>query len=89
MKHKQIIKLIDGVFDQENAKEIILTMIDKKIEFNEMNSFSKLVKQNITDSKLERRTKELKHAKQAIIEYFNAIKSAEFKLLAEIQIEAR
>lgn len=87
MKNKQIIKLIDGVFDQENAREIILTMIDKKIEFNEMNLFSKLVKENVKDTALEKRTEALKQAKQQIIAYFNPSNLQAFKILAEIQIE--
>ena len=50
----------------KKAKEIILTMIDKKIEFNEMSSFRNLVTNNNKDLNLEARIQALKLAKQEV-----------------------
>ena len=88
MKQVQVVKLIDGVFDASSAKEIILTMIDKKIEFNQLNSFRNQVTHNVKDSKLEARIKDLKSAKQGIIDFLNNENAKNFKISAEINIES-
>ena len=87
MNSLETIKLIDGVFDKESAKEIILTMIDKKIEFNEMHSFRNLINNNQRDSDIENRIKSLKKAKLGIIEYLNSATLSDVKIDAIIKIQ--
>lgn len=87
MNSLETIKLIDGVFDKESAKEIILTMIDKKIEFNEMHSFRNLINNNQRDSDIEDRIKSLKKAKLGIIEYLNSATLSDVKIDAIIKIQ--
>ena len=86
MDNKIEIKLIDGIFNEENAKEIILTMINKKIEFNEIKGLGNLVKRNEEDNHLEQRTKELKIQRQNIINHFNKNNNERFEIQAIIRI---
>ena len=41
---KEKFKLIEGVFSVSDAKEILLTLIEEKIKFHELKSFSDEVK---------------------------------------------
>ena len=86
MDNKIEIKLIDGIFNEENAKEIILTMINKKIEFNEIKGLGNLVKRNEEDNHLEQRIKELKMQRQNIINHFNNNNNESFEIQAVIRI---
>jgi|DEB19_MinimDraft_3_1074340.scaffolds.fasta_scaffold31070_3 hypothetical protein len=87
MKEIYDITLIDGLFEETNAKEIILTMIDKKIEFNEMSSFRNLVTNNNKDLNLEARIQALKLAKQELIHFLKNDNNKKFKISAKIKIE--
>ena len=87
MKKELTLKLIDGVFDNSDTTDIILSMIDKKIEFNEMYSFRNLVKFNKKDMNLQSRIDELKKARMSFVEYVNLNKNASFKLESEINIK--
>ena len=87
MKKELTLKLIDGVFDKSDTTDIILSMIDKKIEFNEMNSFRNLVKFNKKDMNLQSRIDELKKARMSFVEYINLNKNENFNLESEINIK--
>lgn len=89
MKNSITIKLIDGIFDQLTAKEIILTMINKKIEFLELNSFSDLVKYNQKDEQLEARIEELKKERLNYLQFIQKNKENQFKIASEINIEVQ
>jgi hypothetical protein len=60
MKKELKLKLIEGIFDQSDTNEIILSMIEKKIQFHEINSFRNFVKHNKKDAKLQKRIDALK-----------------------------
>lgn len=87
MKKPLKLKLIDGVFDQLEINDIILSMIDKKIQFHELNSFRNLVKHNKKDEVLLNRIAELKKERQTFIEYINTNINHKFKINSEIKIE--
>lgn len=81
------LKLIDGIFGQSDTNDIILSMIDKKIEFNELNSFRDLVKLNKKDVDLQNRIDELKKERQLFIEFIQLNKHQQFKIQSEINIQ--
>lgn len=87
MKNALKMKLIDGVFELSEMNEIILTMIDKKIQFHELNSFRKLVQHNEKDEKQQDRIEELKKERQLFIEYINSNINENFKINSEIKIQ--
>ena len=41
MKKEHSLTLIDGIFDNADTIEIILSLIDKKIKFNEINKIGR------------------------------------------------
>jgi len=81
------LSLINGVFEHLDTKEIILSMLDKKIEFHELNSFRNLVKLNKKDLNLEKRINELKKARILFVEFINSNKDKNFKIDSEIMIK--
>jgi hypothetical protein len=87
MNNELKISLINGFFDHEDATEIILSMLDKKIEYHELNSFRNLVKLNLKDLNLEKRIDELKKTKSLFIEFINSNKDKNFKIDSEIMIK--
>jgi hypothetical protein len=88
MENNHIVQLIDGNFDLASAKEIILTMIDKKIEYHEMNSFRTLVTSNLNNAHIDSKINDLKLTKQRFIDYLSAAPTEQFKISAAINIEA-
>jgi hypothetical protein len=87
MKNALKMKLIDGIFELSEMNEIILTMIDKKIQFHELNSFRNLVQHNQKDVKQQDRIEELKKERQLFIEYINSNINENFKINSEIKIQ--
>lgn len=87
MKNALKMKLIDGIFELSEMNEIILTMIDKKIQFHELNSFRNLVQHNQKDAKQQDRIEELKKERQLFIEYINSNINENFKINSEIKIQ--
>lgn len=60
-------KLIKGSFSPIDAKDILLNMVDSKINFHKIKSLSSLVRWNQPSQKSEQRIKELKEAKEQIL----------------------
>lgn len=86
MKKEFETSLINGVFDKTDSTDIILSMLNKKIEYHELKSFSNLVKFNEKDFYLEDRIDELKKARQLFIEFINSNEDKSFKIQSEIKI---
>jgi hypothetical protein len=87
MKEEFEIKLINGVFDNTDTTEIILSMLNKKIEYHELIHFSKLIKYNEKDLQLENRIEALKKARQSFIEFLSLNKDSVFKIQSDIKID--
>mgnify|MGYP000455694907 CR=1 FL=1 len=64
MKKEFETSLINGVFDNKDTADILLSMLNKKIEYHELRSFSNLIKFNEKDISMEDRIEELKKARQ-------------------------
>lgn len=60
-------KLIKGSFSPIDAKDILLNMVDSKINFHKIKSLSSLVQCNQPNKDSEQRIKELKEAKAQIL----------------------
>jgi hypothetical protein len=87
MKKELVITLMNGVFDSLDATEIVLSMINKKIEYHELNSFSNLIKFNEKDVHLEDRIDALKKDRDLFIAYINSNKDKTFKIQSDIKVE--
>jgi hypothetical protein len=87
MKNEFETILIDGVFDNTDTTDIILSMLNKKIEYHELKSFSNLIKFNEKDVHLENRIVALKKSRQLLIEFINSNKDSVFKIQSEIKVK--
>jgi hypothetical protein len=87
MKKELKLKLIEGIFDQSDTNEIILSMIEKKIQFHELNSFRNFVKHNKKDTKLQKRIDALKKERKLFIAFIKSKKNQNYKVHSEISIQ--
>jgi hypothetical protein len=60
MNNKEIITLIDGDFDDREAKEILLNIFSSKINFHQVKNFSSQEKHGKVDAQAAKRIIELK-----------------------------
>ena len=86
MKNQIKLNLIDGLFDATDMTDVILSMIDKKIEFNELISFRNFVKFNKKDLNLRQRIEDLKQTRTKFLEFAKNNHYAKFKIQSEINI---
>ena len=64
--------LIEGVFTPEDAKEVLLNLIEYKIQFHHRKNFSSEIKSGSQDDYSLRRMEELKETKIKIQEMLNS-----------------
>lgn len=88
MKKELKLCLIDGIFNANDISEIVLSLIEKKIEFNELNSFRNTVKFNKKDEQLEKRIEALKNARKSFLAFTKENEKASFKIASDIIIQA-
>lgn len=60
------VKLVDGIFTPEEAHEILLNLIQCKIQYHELNNFSALVQQGKPDTVALHRLPELRAEQEKI-----------------------
>lgn len=62
MNNTEKITLINGVFKQEDAKEILMNVFNEKIKFHDLKQFSMLVCSGKEDEAIKKRLLELKES---------------------------
>jgi hypothetical protein len=77
---KQEVCLIDGIFSTEDAKELLLNLLDKKIQFHQMKNFSSKERFGVDDKIATHRIPMLVESKTEL-ERFIAIAKSENKKL--------
>jgi len=78
-------KLIDGYFSAEEARDILLALINHKIAHHEMHSFSQQVRFSSTPS--QERLKNLNEAKQLVKAFFEETEpEALVSMFSEIEL---
>ena len=82
MKKEFETSLINGVFDNKDTADIILSMLNKKIEYHELRSFSNLIKFNEKDIYVEDRK-----ARQLLIEFINSNRDSAFEIQSELKVK--
>ncbi len=82
-------KLVEGIFNAEDAEEILLTLIEQKMKFHELKSFSNEVKTGQKHLQSLQKVEELAETRRKIKELVNAEvnNSAVFSILSTINIE--
>lgn len=74
------LKLIDGTFTPDQAQEVLLSLIDSKIQFHQLNNFSSEIKYGKKDQHSIDRVQELKTLKKQIIDIIALAESENKKL---------
>ncbi|MBL7911397.1 MAG: hypothetical protein JNJ41_10115 [Bacteroidia bacterium] len=89
MEKKQDFKLIDGQFNPSDARTILLTLINSKIQFHKLESFGITVRSSGDISMHEKRIRELSKVNEDIKKLLNyAVENnMKLKVNSTIQIE--
>jgi hypothetical protein len=74
------INLIDGDFNLEDAREILIDLINKKIQFHSLKSHENWERSGSVDTNGHNRIKKLEEARNQILELTNANSSKEAHL---------
>lgn len=77
------IKLIKGLYTPNEAKEILLDMLDSKINFHKIKSLSSLVRCNQPNAESEARIEELKEARGQILKLIQEAREGNTQLRIE------
>jgi hypothetical protein len=87
--NKLEIKFITGEFSPEDAKELLLNVISKKIQFHSVDSHSLWEKNAATDSVSKTRLEELKMAREEILQLLTSgsLQGKKIKIHSTIEIE--
>lgn len=86
MKNNEKLILIDGVFDHNDAKEILFNVFTSKIQFHELKNFSTLERSGKTDEIAVKRIPELKQNVLNMNEWIEEAKKLNKKLVISSEI---
>lgn len=93
MKTNESIKLIDGLYSPEKAKEILVNVINSKIQFHALQSLSAWEKHGYKDIEVNKRLLELKESKEYLLTLFDqlddSINCVEMKASIEITFTSK
>lgn len=84
--YMETIKFIQGAFTCAEAKEILLEVITKKINFHNLKNFSSVIRFNHPDEESENRLKELREAKERVLYLIEEAKKSNSSFVIESTI---
>lgn len=80
--------LIKGEFTSQEARDILLGMINYKINFHELRNFSSSIQNGTADQKSKTRAQELEETRNQMISFFNGLdENCKLKITSKIIIE--
>lgn len=86
--NKHTTRIIDGTFTADKAKELLIELIDHKINFHNMEKFSHKICYGEDLEHSEKRIKELTNEKQSLMEWLNNHKETDtIKINCKINLE--
>ncbi len=82
-------KLIEGDFSSQDAKTVLMSVINSKVNFHNLNSFSEFVKNNETCETSKRRISVLSKASEDILKLIEESekKGMKLKINGDITVE--
>ncbi len=80
MKNSEEVILIKGEFNADDAKDVLLNLINFKINFHQMKNFGLLERTGKKDEQSLKRIEELKESKQQILGIIDEAKAGSAKL---------
>ena len=87
METNKNFKLIDGVFNSKEAKKIIISLINNKINYHNLEDFSNHIRFNNVLSNSQKRISELQSAQKMIEELVDLAEKKQWKLKIESTVE--
>lgn len=87
MKHETKFKLIEGIFSQEEAINILTALFDYKIDYHNKEDFSNHIRFNKDISHSKQRIQELIESKNAVLEMIEKSKSSTRNLIINSSIK--
>lgn len=87
MENKKSIKLIEGEFNVSDAKEILVNLIQSKIQFHEKKEFSSLIRFGLKDSNSVKRIANLKKEMLELREFIQDLNEKKHKLIINTTIK--
>jgi hypothetical protein len=87
MDRKNIITLINGEFETEEAKDILRNLIDFKIKFHQIKSFNSELKFGEKDPRSQARIIELKASMQKMLEIMEEAEANGYSLKIDTKID--
>jgi len=87
METNKNFKLIDGVFNSKEAKKIIISLINNKINYHNLEDFSNHIRFNNVLSNSQKRISELQSAQKMIEELVDLAEKNQWKLKIESSVE--
>jgi phage terminase large subunit GpA-like protein len=89
MKQVYSVDLINSFFSKQDATELILGLMNYKIELHSNKMFSTQVKYGVEDEESKYRLERLTASLELLKAYLNETEDTHFKFTAEIKIEPR
>ena len=89
MEETHTFKLIDGIFNESDARNVLLTIVSAKIQFHSLQNFSNTIRFGNAPIQSENRLNELKELDKDLRELFDTAKEKglKFKILSTIKID--
>lgn len=84
---EKVLDLINGTFENEDAKEILRNLFEYKINYHKLRNFNSQIRFGQQDAHSIERALELKQSLDQMIEFFTKEKSKAFKITAMVTIE--
>ncbi|WP_080057520.1 hypothetical protein [Spirosoma aerolatum] len=87
MEHKIDLKLIEGVFTHEDAREVLCGLLTYKINFHDLKTFSHMERKGEEHIDSLKRVEELKADKARVLSWLKGIESGkQIRIQSEIKI---
>lgn len=84
---EEVLDLINGTFDSEDAKEILRNLFEYKINYHKLRNFNSQIRFGEQDDHSLERALELKQALGQMIEFFGKEQSKAYRITAKVVIE--
>lgn len=87
MTKTEKLRLIEGIFLAEEAKDILINIFSTKINFHELKNFSSLEKHGKEDKTAQKRIPELKREMEKLNEILSEAKAMNKKIMVSSEIK--
>ena len=87
VQDEEVLDLINGTFESEDAKEILRNLFEYKINYHKLRNFNSQIRFGEQDEHSLERAVELKQALDQMLEFFGKDKANSYRITAKVVIE--